>query len=242
MKLPSDLIQWLDLTRLTEGDSAQKVLNFCQQAHTPLGDVAAVCVYSEFVEEVAHYFTDSPIKVASVCNFPEGKNPIMAVTAKIDQAIADGATEIDLVMPYYLLLENQDQQVLDFVNACRQHCQNGVLLKVIIESGELREPSIIERACHIAIKAQADFIKTSTGKTPVGATLEHARTILTCIKDANANIGLKVSGGIRTIEDATQYVALAQEIMGEQWLSAQHFRIGASSLLEHILINSPATI
>lgn len=235
MRSPKDLIQWLDLTRLVEADTSENVRTFCEQARTPFGNVAAVCVYTEFIAEVAPLFSNTDIQIASVVNFPHGQNPIEVVVEKIQDAIEHGATEIDVVMPYFLLREKKDEEVFGFVKQCRQSCGENITMKVIIESGELQEPALIKTASDIVIESKADFIKTSTGKTKTGATLEAAKIILSCIKNSNSDVGIKISGGIRTVSSAFEFVDLISNEMGEQWLIKNHFRIGASSLLDEIL-------
>lgn len=117
---------------------------------------------------------------------------------------------------------------------CQAACGGQALLKIILETGELKEPALIKRASEIAIEGGADFIKTSTGKVEVSATLEAAEIMLNAIKDSGQDVGFKASGGVRTTEDAAEYLALAADIMGPAWISPKHFRFGASGLLANL--------
>ena len=123
----------------------------------------------------------------------------------------------------------------DLVRACKDVCGEAVTLKVIIESGELESSVLIRLASEIAIEAGADFIKTSTGKVPVNATLEAAKIMLQVIKEKNKAIGFKAAGGVKTTQQAADYLALAEDIMGKEWISPKTFRFGASSLLGDLL-------
>lgn len=235
VRQPRDLLAWLDYTRLVEGDTPEQVATFCERSLTPLGNVAAVCVYTEFLPVVVPKLTNTGIKVATVCNFPQGTAPINVVVDKIHDAINEGADEIDVVMPYQQLALGKEQFVFDFVAQCKQACGEQKTLKVIIESGELKTPELIAAAGDIVLGAGGDFIKTSTGKTPVGATLDATRILLTCLQNSNKKAGIKVSGGIKNVATANTYVDLVANEMGWEWLSPETFRIGASSLLDDIL-------
>ena len=154
--------------------------------------------------------------------------------AETRAAIAYGADEVDVVFPYKALIEGDESVGYDLVKACKEVCGD-TLLKVIIESGELKTPERIKRASEIAIEAGADFIKTSTGKVPVNATLEAAEVMLNVIKEKNPNIGFKAAGGVKDAQTAKAYLDLAREILGEDWVTPGHFRFGASSLLNNLL-------
>lgn len=145
--------------------------------------------------------------------------------------LADGADEIDLVLPYRALMRGDAQSALAMVGAVRAACA-GRLLKVILETGELEDPDLIAQASRLSLEAGADFIKTSTGKTAVSATLPAAEIMLDAIRARGGDrpAGLKVSGGLRRVEDAAAYLALADRMMGPDWVSPNTFRIGASAL------------
>lgn len=217
----------IDLTYLGKDDD-KAIDTLCTKAK----GVAAVCVYPNAISRVKKNLCDNTIKIATVANFPEGKNALDTVLNEIDQAIDYGAEEIDVVLPYHHFLEGNFHQVNRFLAAVRQQCPRQIL-KIIIESGALLKQPLIRLAGQMVIDNGADFIKTSTGKIDVGATLEAAYTLLTLIRqNQNPLIGLKLSGGIRTLAEAHAYLYLAREIMGDAWLKPQTLRIGASQLID----------
>lgn len=234
-------LSFMDLTTLNENDTDEKVITLCQQSLTPFGTPAAVCVYPRFVpiaRKTLKAQGTEAVKIATVTNFPHGNDDIDIAVAETKAAVAYGADEVDVVFPYRALMAGNAQVGFELVQACKAVCQaENVLLKVIIETGELKTETLIRQASEIAIQAGADFIKTSTGKVPVNATLEAARIMLETIRDLGVadRVGFKAAGGVKTAEEARQYLALAQQILGEAWLSPAHFRFGASSLLANLL-------
>ena len=231
----------MDLTTLNDDDTDQKVIALCRQAKSPLGNTAAICIYPQFIAIARHslQLQETPdIKIATVTNFPHGNADVTVAVAETRAAIASGADEVDVVFPWRALRDGDAEIGFTLVNECKTACAlSGVLLKVIIESGELNDPQLIRQASEIAIDAGADFIKTSTGKVPVNATLEAARIMLETIRDKNKaeTVGFKAAGGVRTTEDAAAYLALAAEILGPDWADKRHFRFGASGLLSSLL-------
>lgn len=229
----------MDLTRLEEGDDRAQIRALCRRAVTPFGSPAAVCVLAEFVpaarEELARQGLGGSVSVATVVNFPGGDSDPAAVAKETQRAIALGADEIDVVFPWRALKRSCDEASgRALVAACREAAGDH-LLKVILETGELADPALMRRAAEIAVDAGADFLKTSTGKVPVNATPEAARILLEVIRDSEKEVGCKVSGGIRTTGQAIDYLKLAAEIMGHQWIAPGHFRFGASGLLDDLL-------
>jgi deoxyribose-phosphate aldolase len=237
--LPQKLLTVMDLTSLNETDSSASIAALCQKAMASVPHVAAVCVYPAFVKQAAETLAGSGIKIATVANFPHGNDPLDTVVASIQQSISDGAQEIDLVFPYAQYLAKEVVPVREFIQKCKEACGPHVLLKVILETGALNDPQIIADASRDVLLAGADFLKTSTGKFAVGATIPAATVMIMTIKEMthelNRSIGFKVAGGIRTIEQASQYVVLANQMMGPNWVVPQTFRIGASQLLDEIL-------
>ena len=175
------------------------------------------------------------IKIATVTNFPHGNDDIGIAVAETKAAVAYGADEVDVVFPYRALMAGNAEIGFELVKACKAACGDDVMLKVIIESGELKTPELIRAASEIAIAAGADFIKTSTGKVLVNATPEAAKIMLEVIKEKNPAVGFKAAGGVKNAEQAADYLALAESVLGENWVSAKTFRFGASSLLGSLL-------
>jgi len=228
-------LRCLDLTDLSESCSDPAIAELCAKALTPHGPVAAVCVWPQFVGRAREPLRGSSVRIATVVNFPGGGENVDRVTEDVNEALGDGAHEIDLVIPYEAIRRGDLDVAADMVAAVRDVVDQGRLLKVILETGKLVEPALIEAASRVAIEAGADFIKTSTGKTPVSATLEAAEIMLNAIKASGRPVGLKPSGGIRTVADAGAYLALADRIMGPGWAAPQTFRIGASSVYDALI-------
>lgn len=228
----------MDLTRLEEGDDDAFIERLCQRAATQYGTVAAVCVYPQWIgtarTALHQHGLVGKVAVATVINFPDGDQDADRVVQAIQSALAAGADEIDLVFPWRALRDGDAQAGRDLVAAARAACPDHVL-KVILETGELAEPSLIRQAAEIAVASGADFLKTSTGKVAVNATPEAARILLEVIRESGRNVGCKVSGGIRTAEQAREYFDLAANLMGADWLGPEHFRFGASGLLDDLL-------
>lgn len=224
----------LDLTDLGDSCSDDDVERLCSRAVTPYGAVAAVCVWPRFVGASVEHLTGTGVGVATVVNFPSGSEPIDSVLATTRRALDDGATDIDLVLPYRSFVRGEIAFVREFVVAVRDVVPSDRHLKVILETGEIVDRDLIGSAARLVIDAGADFVKTSTGKSPISATPDAVRTILTVIRDSGRRVGVKPSGGIRTLEDARRYLDLADEIMGPDWVSPRTFRFGASGLLDAI--------
>lgn len=231
-------ISLIDLTTLNDDDTDEKVVSLCQQAKSAAGNTAAVCIYKQFIPAAKKALSDQQtpdIKIATVVNFPHGNNDIQAAVSETEEAVVLGADEVDLVFPYRDLIAGNLTVGAEMVAACKAACEDKALLKVIIETGELGSETLIRQASEIAIENGADFIKTSTGKVPVNATLESSRIMLNVIREANQPVKFKPAGGVRTAEEAQAYLALATEIMGADWVNKDNFRFGASSLLGNLL-------
>lgn len=231
-------LQLMDLTTLNDNDTDASVIALCHQAKSPAGHTAAVCVYPRFVPVARKTLKEIgavDIKIATVTNFPHGNDDIGIAVAETKAAVAYGADEVDVVFPYRALMAGNQEIGFELVKACKAACGDNVLLKVIIESGELKTPELIRSASEIAIAAGADFIKTSTGKVVVNATPEAAKIMLEVIKEKNPAVGFKAAGGVKNAEQAADYLALAESVLGENWVSAKTFRFGASSLLGSLL-------
>ncbi|MEW6991709.1 deoxyribose-phosphate aldolase [Colwelliaceae bacterium 6441] len=228
----------MDLTSLTNEEREQDIITLCQQAQSDVGDTAAICIYPRFISVAKKQLAkqgNKQIKIATVVNFPEGNSETKSVVKDIIEAIALGADEIDVVFPYQALIKGDEQKGFELVQACKQACGKNILLKVIIESGELKTEKLITKASEISINAGADFIKTSTGKVAINATIAAAKVMVNVIKNTNPNIGLKIAGGVKDIVDVQAYLSLVMDTLGASWLNARHFRFGASGLLSHLL-------
>ena len=219
----------LDLTDLNDQCNETAVMQLCAKARGGPVNVAAVCVWPQFVNLARRQLEGSAVAVATVVNFPAGGTNVARIYDDTREAIDDGAGEIDLVLPYKAFLEGDEDIARDMISEIRAACE-GVLLKVILETGAFPDQNAIRRASDLAIAGGADFIKTSTGKIAVSATPEAARTMLEAIKASGRPVGLKPSGGIRTLADARLYLGLADDVMGPGWATPRTFRFGASGL------------
>lgn len=220
----------LDLTSLNDNDNDAAIERLCERAQSSHGPVVAVCVWPRFVA-LARQRLPAHIRVAGVANFPDGSSNIARAVADTQAIVNAGGNEVDVVAPYRAL--DAAPQLLAAVRAA---CP-GLRLKVILETGELADDATIDRACRMALDAGADFLKTSTGKVKVNATLSAAGRLLGAIAgDAKArgHVGFKPAGGIRTVDDAAAYMALVEQHLGAEAVNPQRFRIGASGLLDDI--------
>ncbi|NMP31553.1 deoxyribose-phosphate aldolase [Thalassotalea sp. M1531] len=232
-------LSYMDLTSLTDSETPEEIVHLCQQANSKAGNTAAICIFPRFIPLAKQTLADlnaNDIKIATVTNFPNGGDNLAIALAETKAAIAYGADEVDLVFPYKALMAGDATIGLEMVKRCKQECHDsGVTLKVIIESGELTTDALIQQASEICIEAGADFIKTSTGKVPVNATPEAANIMLNVIKNLNPAVGFKAAGGVKTAEDARQYIKQAKAVLGDNWVDANRFRFGASGLLSSLL-------
>lgn len=232
-------LKLMDLTTLNDDDTDEIVIALCQSAKTAQGNTAAICIYPRFINVAKKQLREqgcADIRVATVTNFPHGNDNIESAVVETKAAVADGADEVDVVFPYRSLIAGDETTGFELVKQCKAACGD-VLLKVIIETGELKTPALIKRASELAIEAGADFIKTSTGKVPINATLESAEIMLNVINDLGVadRVGFKAAGGVRTAEEAGAYLAMADRIFGADWADSAHYRFGASSLLANLL-------
>jgi deoxyribose-phosphate aldolase len=220
----------LDLTELGDGCREDHVEALIAKALSPAGKPAAICIWPQFVSLAAKRLKDKGVSVATVINFPKGGDDIERAIEDTEEALDDGADEIDLVFPYRAFLGGDDVTARAMVGEVKDVIGDDALLKVILETGELKAVDAIHRAATIAAEAGADFIKTSTGKTPVSATPEAVAIMLDVIRAHGGAVGLKPSGGIRTLDDAGRYLAQVDAAMGPGWATPATFRFGASGL------------
>lgn len=239
-------IRCIDLTTLEGTDTPGKVAALCAKAARPdptmagIPPVAAVCVYPELVPVAARAVHGTGVRVASVAgSFPAGLGPLEVRLAEIRSAVESGADEIDIVLNRSAFLSGRYQQAFDQIAASKEAC-GSAHLKVILETGELGSYDQVRRASMLAMVAGADFIKTSTGKIGTNATPPTALCMAEAIRDfadqTGRAVGLKLAGGIRTAKQSWQYLVLVQETLGADWLTPERFRLGASSLLNDVLM------
>ena len=235
----------IDLTTLSCNDSAESVTAFAKKAvefyekypHVP--NVASICVYPSFVETVGLAVDGSPMRITSVSGgFPASQTFLEVKMLETAMAVENGADEIDIVINVGKILTGHYDEAANEVEVLRNETSD-VVLKVILETGALKTPELIRAASLLSMFAGTDFIKTSTGKIDVAATPEAAVVMCHAIKDyydkTGRKVGFKAAGGVRTAEDAALYYTIVREILGEEWITTDLFRIGASSAANNIL-------
>lgn len=239
-------ISMVDLTTLEGADTSRRVRSLCAKAARPdprdttVPPVAAVCVYPDLVAPARAVLGASPVAVAAVATaFPSGRASLAVKLLEVREVVALGADEIDMVIDRGAFLAGRVGQVFDEVVAVREACGEA-RLKVILETGELVTYDHVRRASWLAMLAGADFIKTSTGKVGVNATLTTALVMLEAVRDfaevSGRRVGVKVAGGIRSTKEALRYLVVVDETAGSTWLTPELFRFGASSLLNDLLM------
>jgi deoxyribose-phosphate aldolase len=229
-------ISLLDFTNLNDNCTNADIEKLAARGQTEFGNVAALCVFPQFVKTARHALGKSKIKVATVTNFPDGSEDIERAQKETEIAFGQGADEVDVVIAYRAILANESKRAAAIVSAACREKPEGKILKVILETGELKSDEMIRAACRIALENGADFLKTSTGKVPMNATLQSARLLLEEIKKSGRKAGFKAAGGIKTAADAAAYLDLADNIMGKGWAKPATFRFGASSVLDDLLV------
>jgi deoxyribose-phosphate aldolase len=239
-------IRTIDLTTLEGADTPGKVAALCSKAVRPdpgdpsIPSVAAVCVYPNLVPVAIERLRGSGVKVASVATaFPSGQAPLDVKLAEVRDVVEMGADEVDMVIDRGAFLSGRYAKVYDEVVRVKEASGNAHL-KVILETGELGTYDNVRRASLLAMAAGADFIKTSTGKLPSAATLPVALVMLEAIRDVHEEtgrmVGMKPAGGIRHAKQAVQHLVLVHETLGPEWLTPDLYRLGASSLLNDVLL------
>lgn len=244
-------IKMMDLTTLEGMDTPERVRSLCNKAITPdptdlsTPSPAAICVYGDMVPFARKYLEGTGIFVAAVATaFPSGRASVKVKLLDTKEAVANGADEIDMVIDRGAFLSGNYLEVFKQIQAVKEACVrkdgSAAHLKVILETGELQTYDNIRRASHLAMLAGADFIKTSTGKVSVNATIPITLLMLQAVRDwfdeHGVMIGVKPAGGIRTAKDAMKYLVVVKETAGEAWLTPEYFRFGASSLLNDVLM------
>jgi deoxyribose-phosphate aldolase len=239
-------VRMVDLTTLEGQDTPGKVAALCAKGRRPdptdpsCPPVAAICVYGDLVPTAVEALRGSGVHIAAVATaFPSGRAPLDVKLADVRAAVAAGADEIDMVIDRGAFLAGRYLDVYDEIVATKQSC-GGAHLKVILETGELATYDNVRRASWLAMLAGGDFIKTSTGKVSPAATLPVTLVMLEAARDFRAQtgrqVGVKAAGGIRAAKDAVRYLVVVNEVAGDDWLSPDSFRFGASSLLNDLLM------
>ncbi len=239
------LLNTIDLTTLNATDSPVSVSNFVERVNAfdeeypMLNNVAAICTYPNFAQVVRTVLDVSKVDIACVSGgFPSSQTFNEVKIAETALAIDGGADEIDIVLNVGNFLDGDYEAVCDEIAEQKAACRDA-RLKVILETGALKTAAKIKAASVLAMYSGADFLKTSTGKEYPGATLEAAYVMALCIKEyydkTGTKVGFKASGGVRTTEDAVKYYTVIKEVLGEEWLTNEYFRIGASSLANKVL-------
>lgn len=239
-------IRCMDLTTLEGADTPGKVAALCAKAVRPkpgdqtIPSVAAVCVYPSLVAPSVAHVRGTGVKVASVATaFPSGQSFTEVKVAETRQAVAAGADEIDMVVDRGAFLSGDHEKVYEEIGAVKEACDKAHL-KVILETGELGTYDNVRRASILAMAAGADFVKTSTGKVQPAATLPVSLVMMEAVRDfhreTGRSVGFKPAGGIRTSKQAIAYLVLLWETLGQEWMTPDRFRLGASSLLNDVLM------
>lgn len=239
------IFQCIDFITLEAFDNETKINDFCSKALSFKDNdlhisVPAVCIYSPFVRQAKELLRGSGIKVATVaCAFPSGQMPFELKRREVEYCVEQGADEVDMVISRGTFLAGRLDEVYEEIKSVREACAPPVRLKVILETGELKSVENIRRASEIAINAGADFIKTSTGKSPVSATPLAAIIMCDTIKEyfeaTGRMVGFKPAGGMSTIDDALTYFYIVREVLGERWLNKDYFRVGTSRLAGKVM-------
>ena len=239
------LFNCIDLTTLKSTDSQSSVANFVERVndfdneHPEMKNVAAVCVYPNFAQVARTVLEVDDVDIACVAGcFPSSQSFIEVKVAEVALAVEGGADEIDIVLNQGNFLDGDYEEVCDEISELKHSCRDA-RLKVILESGALKTAENIRNASVLSMYSGADFIKTSTGKDNPGADLKAAYIMCQCIKEyyeqTGRMVGFKPAGGVRTAEDAVAYYTVVKEVLGEQWLTNEYFRIGASGLANNLL-------
>ncbi len=232
------VLRCLDLTSVEDGDTPERIEALCARAIEPapgFPSVAAVCVLPEFVRLAHELVAGTSVRVACATGaFPSGVLSADRRVAEIRAAVDAGADEIDTVLDHAALARGDDDEVCEQMLASRKACGR-TTMKVILETGALPDGASIRRAVMFAIEVGADFVKSSTGKAAPSVTPEACRAMCESIRDSDRPVGVKLSGGVRTTNQALGYLSIVEEVLGYEWLTPDRFRIGASALIDDLV-------
>jgi len=227
----------IDLTSLSDGDTTHHIYDLLDLTTYKQATVAALCVYPEFIHFLSEHVSPEKIKLATVANFPAGNDSMASIADALDEILDLPLQELDFVLPYQKLFDGETEEVVSILQYVIQTCHDqNILVKVIMESGAFEDKEVLYTVALMVLECGADFLKTSTGKIEIGARLEDVHIFCDAIKDyGDLTRGIKISGGIRTVEDAIKYYDLVANQMGESWITKHNFRIGASALAGHLI-------
>ena len=225
-------VEVIDLTTLDGNETEADIEALCARAIRH--GVAAVCVLQGALPVAARCLDSSRVRLATVANFPHGGDDLAGIADEVAAAVAAGAQEVDIVAPLEATLEGDVGLTGELITLCREAAGPTITLKLILETGRLERPELITAVARSAVMAGIDFLKTSTGKIPVGATPEAAALLFAVAQEAEGKVGVKISGGVRTARDAMRYWQIGEAIMGDGWMHPAHFRFGASKLLDEL--------
>jgi deoxyribose-phosphate aldolase len=226
------ILPLVDLTLLSDDATETEVGALCERAAD--AGVAAVCIWPRFLPFAKAKLARSPVRLATVANFPDGSDDLARAAKETADAVLAGADEVDVVAPVQAVIDGDLGLVTELVQACKANAPERTL-KVILETGRLEEPARIAAAARAAIMGGGDMLKTSTGRFPVGATPEAAAVLLAVLEEAGGRVGIKLSGGIRTTRQAAGYLYLVDHFLGSGWTAPETLRFGASALLDDLL-------
>lgn len=240
------LLGSVELTSLHTTDTEESILAMVEKVnkfdsdYPDLPHVAAVCAYPVFTELISQSLEVDGVEITNVCgNFPSSQSRMEVKIAETQLAVADGATNVDIVMPVGKFLSDDYEGVSDDINELKQVCGDEVPMKVILEVCDLGSLSNVKKAALLSMYSGADYIKTSTGKEKSGATPESVYVMCQAIKEyydkTGIQIGLKPAGGINTVKDALTYYTILKEVCGEKWLTNYWFRLGTSRLTNTLI-------
>lgn len=234
------IIEFLDVTHLEEHLEHKTIKLLCTRLNQSEIRPAAVCVYPAHIQELQNCLNGTPIPIATVINFPHGLHEAEQIHDEMMHALSLDAAEMDIVIPYGKWLQHPDPQMLTrFARLCRQWAGPQITLKYILETGALQSASTITTISEILCEQGADFIKSSTGKMVPGATIAAVEAIIQAVKHhytaTGKRVGIKISGGIRTIDQVQEYIQLIRRELGDAWLDPTLFRVGSSRLFEMLV-------
>ncbi|MEZ4938355.1 MAG: deoxyribose-phosphate aldolase [Crocinitomicaceae bacterium] len=236
-----EIIPFVDYTSLNNFESVESITSFVEKAigyHQRGYSVAGVCTYSYYSKFLVDHLQGIPVKsVVVLGGFPHSQIPLEIKLKELDHAVRQGIDEIDIVISHHLIQSENYDDLMKELKLLRNHAKE-LTLKIILETGHFEDLVQLEKVAKLVCESGCDFLKTSTGKIPEGATPEKFKILCKVIKEhfeeTGKRIGVKASGGIRTIEQAKVYISMVKETLGEDFLDAKYFRIGASSLLNEI--------